>query len=613
MGRPVLPGREATNVHRHWGLLPVLVAALVGLSYPGRAAAPSAPPILPLDQVRPGMTGYGLTVIQGTKIDRFGVRIVGILRGGQSSDLILFRATGPVIDEAGGTAAGMSGSPIYIDDRLIGALSYGYKFAGQDNDLSLATPIEDMLKLLGAASGGRETAGFLPRFYEAADPFPAPVGLISRVVLMRSTADAAAYNALPLPHLLAVAPTAVPLFAAGMSAKAYALLSRTMTRYTVVLMQGYGGRKEFTAPPLEPGSSLGVELARGDMEIGAIGTVTYRRGTQILGFGHPLLNAGPAALPLTAAWIDTVVRAIDAPFKEGSIGPLVGMVNQDRGTGLVGDVGRFPRLFAVRVRVHDGQHGAIRESGAQVVSRPDLAESLVPTVALSAVQRSLDRVSGGSARVHIDLRVRGLPGKIERQDLAYDVGDIATASVLDVPSASQLLFGNFFKTLDPIDMTIDIDLGSQANTALLVAADTDGRTVAAGQAVTVQIGLWPYNGTARVDRTVRFNVPRNFPPGPAFLLVGSAGGINDPTPVDQKFQTLVALQGTPVGAASSLTEAVDQFEDLGKNTEILVTLVPAPVLEALGSNANPAFIPAGTVLPTDWVVLGRFQIPMVVK
>ena len=217
------------------------------------------------------------------------------------------------------------------------------------------------------------------------------------------------------------------------------------------------------------------------------------------------------------------------------------------------------------------------------------------------------------ARVNIDLRVRGLPGKIERQDLAYDVADIATASVLDVPSATQLLFGNFFKTLDPIDMTIDIDLGSQANTALLVDADTDGRTVAAGETVTVQIGLWPYNGTARLDRTVRFNVPRNFPPGPAFLLVGSAGGLNDPTPLDQKFQTLVALQGTPAGAVSSLTEAVDQFENLGKNTEILVTLIPAPVLQAVGLNANPAFVPAGTVLPTDWVVLGRFQIPMVVK
>ena len=600
-------------MQRRWGLLPVVIAALVGLAYPGGAATPALPLILPLDLVRPGMTGYGLTVIHGTKIERFSARVLGILRGGAATALILFRAAGAVIDEAGGTAAGMSGSPIYVGDRLVGALSYGYHFAGQDADLSLATPIEEMLKMLAAGPGGRDAPRFPPRVYEAAEPVPAPAGLVSRVLLMRSTADAAAYNAHPLPRLLAVAPTAVPLFAAGISPRAYALLSRAMARYNIVLMQGYGGRKEFTPPPLEPGSSFGVELARGDMEIGAIGTVTYRRGKQILGFGHPLLNAGPAALPLAAAWIDTVVRAIDAPFKEGSIGPLIGIVSQDRATGVAGDVGRFPRLFAVRVRIHDGPRAPLRESDAQVVLRPDLAESLVPTVALSAVQRSLDRISGGSARVHIDLRVRGLPGKIEREDLAYDVADIATASVLDVPSATQLLFGNFFKALDPIDMTIDIDLDGQANTALLVAADTDARTVTAGQPVTVQIGLWPYNGSARVNRIVRFDVPRNFPPGPAFLLVGSAGGLNDPTPLDQKFQTLVALQGTPAGAVSSLTEAVDQFENLGKNTEVLVTLIPAPVLQAVGLNANPAFVPAGTVLPTDWVVLGRFQIPMVVK
>jgi hypothetical protein len=108
-------------------------------------------------------------------------------------------------------------------------------------------------------------------------------------------------------------------------------------------------------------------------------------------------------------------------------------------------------------------------------------------------------------------------------------------------------------------------------------------------------------------------VPRNFPPGPAFLLVGSAGGLNDPTPVDQKFALLTALEGTPAGAASSLDDAVSQFENFGKNTEVLVTFVPTPVLEAVGVNANPAFSPAGTILPTDWVVLGRFQIPMVVK
>jgi hypothetical protein len=328
-----------------------------------------------------------------------------------------------------------------------------------------------------------------------------------------------------------------------------------------------------------------------------------------------LLNAGRAAMPLTAAWINTIVRSIEFPFKEATIGPIVGMTSQDRGTGMAGEVGRFPRMFGLRVRVRDGE-GPVRETGAQIVLRSDLAETLVPLVALSAVQRSLDRVSGGSARVRITLRARGVGHEIVREDLAYDTADIATAAVLDVPGATQLLFGNFFKTLEPIDMTVDIAVQNQPNTALLVSATPPTRVVRPGQRVRVEIGLFPYGGKVSVNRAIQFTVPRDFPPGPAFLLVGTAGGLNDPLqiPTDQKFQLLIAQRGTPQGAATSFEDAVDQFETFGKNTEVLTTLLPAPVLQAVGGNANPGFdASAGTIVSTDWVVLGRFQIPMVVK
>jgi hypothetical protein len=606
-------------VLRGWGplaVVAVLCGVLGGAPYSGSAATPPGPAILPLRQVQPGMTGYGLTVVRGTKIERFDVQILGVLRGGPASDLILFRASGPVIKQTGGTAAGMSGSPIYVNGRIAGALSYGFHFAGPDADLSFATPIEDMLKILTSPDAPAERGAGLrfPRVYEAAEAISTPAGPVSRVLLMRSTADAAAYNAHPLPQMVAVAPTAVPMFAAGLSPRAFALLSRALGRYNVVPLQGYGGRREFTPPAIEPGSSLGVELARGDMEVGAIGTVTYRRENQILAFGHPLLNAGRAAMPLSAVWIDTVVRSLDAPFKEGSVGPLVGMILQDRGTGIGGVVGQFPRMFGVRVRVRDLEGGAVRESHAQVVGRGDLAEFLVPAVALSGVQRALDRVSAGSASVRIVLRARGIPRDIVREDLAYDAVDIATAAVLDVPAATQLLFGNFFKTLDPLDITIDIAVGARPNTALLVSANTEPRTVSPGQRVQVEIGLWPYGDASQVDRVVQFTVPPDFPSGPAFLLVGTSGGLNDPTPSAQKFQVLTELQGSPQGGAASLDDAVDQFEHFGKNTVVLVNLVPAPVLEALGVNANPSFESrAGTSFRTDRVVLGRFRIPMVVK
>jgi hypothetical protein len=600
-------------VRRRWGLLAGLLIAVTGAPYPGRAASTDAPPTLPLAQVKPGMTGYGLTVVRGTAIERFHIQILGILKGGPVSDLILFRGSGPVIRDAGGTASGMSGSPLYIGGRIVGALSYGYHFAGRDADLSLATPIEEMLKLLAPVPPGPEKTS-APRVFDAAVPLVTPVGRISRVVLMRSNADAAAYNAHPLPETVAVAPTAVPVFTGGITAPAMALLARQFGRYNIVPTQGYGGKREFTPPPVEPGSSMGIELAGGDVEVGAIGTVTYRRGTKILAFGHPLLNAGEAALPLTAAWIDTVVRSVDFPFKEGSVGSMVGVTTQDRATGMAGELGRFPRMFGVRVRVRDGD-GPVRETAARVVARADLAESLVPVVALSAVQRALDRVAGGSARVRIALRARGLPREIVREDVVYDAADIATASVLDVPGATQLLFGNFFRTLGPVDMTIDIAARNEANTALLVAAEPSTKTVAPGQRLEVRVALFPYGGKAARARTVQFTVPRDFPPGPAFLIVGSAGALSDvPLPTDQKFQLLVAQQGMPQNTAESLDDAVDQFEGLGKNTEVAVYLVPSPVLQAVGGNANPGSgASAGTFLATDSVVLGKFQIPLVVK
>lgn len=559
------------------------------------------------------MTGYGLTVVHGTTIQRFTVRILGVLRGGPDSDLVLFRAGGPVVQGAGGTASGMSGSPIYVGGRLVGALSYGYHFAGPDADLSLATPIEEMLKALSPSSAAAQAPS--PRVYRALAPIPSPRGPIDRVIVMGSTQDAAAYNAHPLPRMLAVAPVTVPVVASGITPAAMAVLSRTLRRYNVVPLQGYGGRKEFPTPPIEPGASIGVELVRGDVEVGAIGTVTYRRGDQILAFGHPMLGAGRVSMFLTSAWIDTVVRSLDFPFKEGSIGSLVGTLTQDRGVGVAGVVGRLPRTFGVRVRVRDMDRGTTRLLGAQVVRRPDLAEGLVPMAALALVQKAMDRVSGGSAAVRIALLARGLPRQIVREDLAYDIGDIATASVLDVPGATQLLFGNFFQDLDPVDMSIDITVRSEPDTALLVEAHPNVRTVSPGDRIRVRVAVQPYGESERLSRDVEFTVPRDFPVGPAFLLVGTAGSLNSATPLppDQQFQQLVQQEGTPLGT-SSLKEAIEQFEERGKNTEVDVDLVPEAVLTAVGSNANPGFeSPAGVSIPAQWVVLGRFQIPMTVK
>ncbi len=593
----------------------VVVTASLGLVSavaPGLAQGPEAPPVMPLSQVQAGMTGYGLTVLHGTTIQRFDVKILGILTGGPASHLILFRVSGPAIQQSGGSASGMSGSPIYLNERIAGALSYGYHFAGPDADLSLATPIEEMLKTLAPAGSAAETRR--PRVYRAASPIGTPAGPITAVIVTDSGHEASRYNTSPMAGVAAVAPVAVPVVASRVSPAALILLRRALGRYNVVPMQAYGGHREFPVPSVEPGSSVGVLLVRGDVEIGAIGTVTYRRGNAILAFGHPLLNAGAAPMLLTSAWIDAIVRSLDFPFKEGSTGAAIGMATQDRVVGLGGTLGQFPRMFGIRVVVRDLDHGRTETLGAQAITRTDLAESLVPVTVLSLVQRAMDSVAGGSAKVRLALRARGIPREIVREDLAYDIGDIATASVLDVPGATQLLFGNFLQALDPVRMTVEIEVSAKPNTALLVRAVPHVRTVRPGDTVRVELSLRPYSSSALIDRVVEFTVPQNFPAGRAFLLVGTAGALNDSVPPSAKFSQLVGLEGSPQGGIGSLEEAINQFERSGKNTEVLVELVPDAVLTAVGSNANPSFeSPAGTSLATDRVVLGRFQIPMTVK
>lgn len=592
--------------------LAVIVAVVLGAATSGLPPAGADPQaVLPFAAVHAGMRGYGLTVIHGTTIQRFDVEILGVLTGEDSADteLMLFRASGPLIAAAGGTASGMSGSPIYLNGRLAGALSYGYHFPGPDADLSLATPIEQMLKIV--ASPAPQAAW--PRAYRSDVPIATSAGPLRRVLVVGSTAEAATYNAHAAPGTAAVAPTAVPMTAAGVTADGMRVLERAFKRFNLVPQQSYGGHRNFEAPPIEPGASLGVELVRGDVEVGAIGTATYRRGDTVLAFGHPLMNAGSVSLFVTTAWIDTIVRSLDFPFKEGSFGPAAGTLTQDRTTGIAGTLGRFPRAFAIRVNVRDLDTKTAHAYGAQVVRRQDLAESLVPSAVLSLIQRGLDRVAGGSAAVRITLRARGLKEPVVREDLAYDVNDIATASALDVPAATQLLFGNFFQDLDPVDITVDVAVSSKPNIALLVGARPSARTVQAGERLAVEVRIRPFGDGEPQARTIAFTVPKDFPEGPAFLLVGTAGAINDSTSAGDKFQALVAAESSPTGD-DSLDSAIETFENEDKNTDVLVQLVPEAVLRAVGANANPSFeSPAGVALATDWVVLGKYQIPMTVK
>lgn len=581
----------------------VLVAVILAL--PGTLAA-GPEEFMRLAEIRPGMRGVGRTVIRGTRVEEFPFEVLGTTDG-PSGRLVLFRAYGPVIEQAGGVAAGMSGSPMYIRGRLAGALSYSYVFAGPDKNLGLFTPIERMLEILepGERSEGRPGLARLDR------PLRLGARSVDRILVVRDAASGRAASART--GIPAFAPVVTPLVVSGLGERAFRLLRAALRSLPVIPVQGYGGIGRFPETPLVPGSAVGVALARGDVNFVTFGTLTYRRGRQFLAFGHQMLGSGESAYLLTTAYIHTVVRGLEMSFKEGDLGSLVGTVTQDRAAGIAGELGRLPRVFNVVVRVGDQDGGRSVKLGTHLVRRRDLAQVFIPTVVLSAIERAWDASGGGTAEVRITARAQGLPRLLERTNRVYSARDVAAAAVLDVVEAVRILFHNEFAPLEPVDLSVEVVLTRRPLIASVVEVQAESRTVPQGGKLRVRVRLRPFQDEERT-RVVEIQVPENFPRGPALLVAGSAGSSRET--VDPTSLLLSRTAGEPQPTRfDSLDQELEFFERFGRNTDVLFQLIPA----GIPPSDDPAkrFIYfdafAGEILPTDWVVRGEVVIPIVVE
>lgn len=566
--------------------------------------------IFSFQDVHAGLRGVGRTVIRGTRIEEFPFEVVGLTQGG-SSKLALFRANGPLIERTGGTAGGMSGSPMYIRGRLAGALSHGFPFPGADSNLGLFTPIERMLPMLSGGAGAT-----VPPAPFGTVRLAAPVWTggrwIRSIEIAPNARAAAAVRSRGGPNLV-MAPAALPLLASGVSPRAFRLIEGVLQTYNIEPVKTHGGVRRFAEAPLAAGAAVGVALARGDVNFFSMGTLTYRRGGQFLAYGHPVMNLGPVDYMLTTAYINTVVRSLRQPFKDGDIGSTVGTVKQDRGTGIGGVVGTVPRVFNVLAKVTDVDANRSLALGAQLMRREDFAVLLAPQVVLAAIERAWDASGAGTAEVRITARARGLPRDLERHNLFYSARDVATAAALDVPASVQLLFNNEYTSLDPIDVQVDVRLSRKRSTVSLVEAAVSSRVVQAGGRFQVRLVMRPYQEPQEMVRVVEVVVPRAFPSGPAALSISSAG-VPDGVPVGSLFGARISSEPS-AGRFRSLADQMAFFEDFGKNTDYLIQLTPA----GLPPSDDPArrFVnfdqSAGRIVRMPYVVGGGAVLRMVVE
>ncbi|MDI6869791.1 MAG: SpoIVB peptidase S55 domain-containing protein [Bacillota bacterium] len=565
-------------------LLVAVLGLLVGLSgAPGNRAEAQAPEqrsIMPLAEVRAGMKGTGLTVIRGTRVEPFDVEILGVVpNAGPVGDLILVRVGGPLIEETGGIAAGMSGSPVYVGGRLIGAVSYGFSFS--DHRVGFLTPIERMLDVLALARARGESA---------TKPGESAEETLPEVITARPDGSLALPPATPL---------ATPLLVSGASERVFRRLQNLVEPlgYRVEL----GGRLPTSAGPkgaestdaapgqLVPGSAFGAALVTGDLSVTAIGTVTYTEDDYFVGFGHPFLNKGRVELPVSLAEIYQTVRSQEAPFKLGAPRQFAGMLLEDRPAGVAGKLAVRAPGIEVKVNVEDLDRREKTTFTAMVAPDEVLATNLVALAALQAMDRGLTRIGRGTAEVRLTMRGDGLPGgAVTRENTFYSPADIAATALRDLVSGVALVTRNPFRPVSLRQVELSARVGEERRTGVIEKVRLiPDRPVKPGESAELEVLIRPYRGEVRRER-ILLPVPADFPAG-RFVVAVRGGGTA--AAGEEEEESLPADGGHPPNPekpakgpdkiqepktnAESFEALIDQFVRRDRNHELVAELVRA--------------------------------------
>ena len=456
-----------------------------------RALVPAGPPprIMPVSEIRPGMVGEALTVFSGTKPEPFKIRVVSVVHNFlPQQDVILVKAEDQRVAFSG-IAAGMSGSPVYIDGRLVGAVAYAWSFAKEP--LAGVTPIETML-----AEGDRPRRSTQEEL-EAGDLVTGPAPSVA----VRDPGSESRSTLLPV---------AVPLSISGLSPGALGELEHALSPYGIVPVRaGGGGGSRIPVGEqqrLSPGSAVGVLLIRGDMNATAMGTVTWVSGNRLLAFGHPMFGVGEVNLPMVTGEVHTFISSQASSFKLATPLVEVGTVVQDRPSCIVGDLSLRAPMMPVTVRV-SAPGVAPRLFHAEVARAKRLAPALAAAVLSTAIAGAEPDQADMAVTLATKVSLHGLPA-IEMRDETFSGEGLSPrllANLRGVRAMSDLINNPFTPVgIDRLDF--DVSIVFRKDYAEIVAVALPGDEIEAGGTVPLKVTLRPFAGHEYVE-TIPVPIP----------------------------------------------------------------------------------------------------------
>ena len=459
-----------------------------------------------VDDVRPGMKGVGYTVFQGTKPEPMGVEVLGVLRNlnGPKSDVVLVRLQGEKA-EFTGVVAGMSGSPVYIDGKLLGAIAYRI---GQFSKEPIAgvTPIEQMLEINEFDASIPAAGATTP-----AKPFGAT-----------KTSTPGAEAAAPLQgYAQYLQPIDAPFVFNGFNEAAIRQFASNFTAAGITPVMGVGSAsKEKQPEPLAPGSAVSAIMVRGDMDVAATCTVTYMDKEHLLACGHPLTQYGMVDMPMTKA---TVVATLASPmnaFKIVNTTEPVGAFVQDRHTGIMGRFGRDPQMIPVTLSIH-GPSGP-REYHYEVLNNAKLTPLMMMATVYNALMGMNQYGEETTYRMNGRIRVNGF-SDVRMNNMFSPVDATPTAYAVATALGEHFgrIYENPFEAPTVSGVTLEFDLERERHSAALESARTDVTEARPGDEIMIEAVLRPYRGE-RIVRRIPVRVPTSVPKGALRILVSDA-------------------------------------------------------------------------------------------
>ncbi len=596
-----------------------LLAALIAVS----TLTSGATTQMGITEVRPGMVGIGRTVFDGVHVEEFKAHIIGVLENviGTRRNLILAKLEGGPLANTG-VIAGMSGSPVYIDGRLVGAVSYALG-AFSKEPIAGITPIAEMTDSTTFSDarplGSKVKVDYpltrdgLTAAFRKALNWNRPFAERPNDAQLTGVGAVAGLGGGQLGTLLR--PIATPLVMSGFEPDVADLFSGAFRDQGFIPMGGSAsGPRAGEAPyegPLKPGDAVGVMLVGGDLQLGATGTVTHLDGDRVYAFGHPMYNLGPTEFPMTRAYVYTILPSLFSSMKLSTTGEVIGTVLQDRATAIAGRLGPGPRMIPITITLESARRA--KETFHFNVVNDQLFGPLMTYASILNTLGSYERQFGSAT-----FSVRGTAKVKKHDDIAFNnlfSGDQASMNAAAyVVAPVTYLMGNDYEKVDVEGVDITFGTAEEPKTATLERVWLDEPRPRAGRTVPLKVLFRTYRGD-EVVRTLPIEIPANASGNLSILVSdGQRLGLTEqrearlpqPRSVDQMIKSLnkarrnntlyIKLLGSDAGAVV--------------NGELLSSLPPSVLGVLEGDRNGGSFNPlhSATIaeweLPTDHAVAG---------